>query len=85
LAASSGQSDVLPVTVTNDALEEPQPQGAQTGMSAQAKAQEALTVSSMDVDEAPGGAEDTPPGSSAIGASQKVEEDKPDEEGGPPP
>jgi len=82
-AASSGQSDVVSVTSLKSALEEPPTQGAQTGVPAQTKAPEAPTVSKMDEDEAPAGAEDSPLGASGVGTSQKPGEDKPDEEGGP--
>ena len=82
-AASSGQSDVVSVTSLKSALEEPPTQGAQTGVPAQTKAPEAPTVSKMDEDEAPAGAEDSPLGASGVGTSQKPVEDKPDEEGGP--
>ena len=69
----SGQSDVAKT------LEEPPAQGAQTGAPAQAKAPEDPT----DRDEVPGGAEDSPLGTSVVGTSQKPEGGKPDEESGP--
>ena len=77
-AAPSGQSDTVSVT-KGVVVEELATQGAQIGLSApQAKGLEA----SIDKDEAPGDAEDTPLGASVAGTARKLEEGKPDEEAG---
>jgi len=79
--ASSGQPEAMPVAKA--ALEEPPIEGAQTWVSAQAKASETQAVSKMDVDEAPRGAEEPGLGASAVvGTSLKPEEGDRNDEGG---
>jgi hypothetical protein len=79
--APSGQAETVPVAKA--ILEEPPIQGAQTWVSAQAKVSETQTVSKMDVDEAPRGAEDSGLGASAaVGTSSKPEEGERNDESG---
>ncbi|KAH9998507.1 hypothetical protein BJV74DRAFT_883192 [Russula compacta] len=77
-AATSGQAASEAVSITNATLDETAMQGIQTGVPGRAETQ---TVSKMDEDEVPHGAEDPGLGTSVV--SQKPEEGELNEEGGP--